>query len=73
VSESSVEKGTYDSMYSLFSILHRWHNHLDPSINKNPWTVEEDAKILEAHTLYGNKWADIAKLIPGRYLTLHDD
>jgi len=23
----------------------RWHNHLDPDINRRPWTEEENAKI----------------------------
>ena len=27
----------------------RWHNHLNPDINKTPWTFEEDQKILDAH------------------------
>lgn len=44
----------------------RWHNHLDPSIIKTPFTPEEDRLILELHERYGNKWSELAKHLPGR-------
>ena len=44
----------------------RWHNHLNPEVSKAPWTVQEELLIVQAHGFFGNKWADIARLLPGR-------
>lgn len=44
----------------------RWCNQLDPAVKRKPFTDEEDLIILQAHTIHGNKWASIARLLPGR-------
>ncbi|CAN6721372.1 unnamed protein product [Malus baccata var. baccata] len=44
----------------------RWHNHLNPGINKEAWTQEEELALIRAHQMYGNKWAELTKFLPGR-------
>ncbi|GLE05545.1 hypothetical protein PINS_up014568 [Pythium insidiosum] len=44
----------------------RWKNHLDPAINKGPYTEAEDKVILDAQARLGNKWSQIAQLLKGR-------
>ncbi|KAJ0031985.1 hypothetical protein Pint_12799 [Pistacia integerrima] len=44
----------------------RWHNHLNPSINKEAWTQEEELALIRAHQIYGNRWAELTKFLPGR-------
>ncbi|KAK4834502.1 hypothetical protein QYF36_023936 [Acer negundo] len=44
----------------------RWHNHLNPEIKKDAWTLEEELALMNAHRIHGNKWAEIAKVLPGR-------
>ncbi|CAL9769601.1 unnamed protein product [Musa acuminata subsp. burmannicoides] len=44
----------------------RWFNQLDPRINRKAFSEEEEERLLAAHRLYGNKWAQIARLLHGR-------
>ncbi|XP_049849960.1 transcriptional activator Myb-like [Schistocerca gregaria] len=44
----------------------RWCNQLDPNIRKDSLTEEEWTVVKKIHDRYGNRWAEIARQIPGR-------
>jgi len=44
----------------------RWNNHLNPEIDRGPWTLLQDKALLDAYKTFGNKWTLIVKAIPNR-------
>ncbi|KAG0231390.1 hypothetical protein BGW42_000286 [Actinomortierella wolfii] len=46
--------------------MQKWQTDLDPQINRLPWTIEEDQRLVEAYQAYGNSWQQIAKVVETR-------
>ncbi|KAJ1278931.1 hypothetical protein BS78_04G116600 [Paspalum vaginatum] len=44
----------------------RWTFYLDPAVNNQPWSEQEDMALIRAHHIYGNKWCEMANFFPGR-------
>lgn len=44
----------------------RFKNHLDTSVNRQPWSDDEDNLLIELHTKFGNAWTKLATFFDGR-------
>ncbi|ESQ48755.1 hypothetical protein EUTSA_v10022066mg [Eutrema salsugineum] len=44
----------------------RWINYLRPDLKRGSFNAEEEQTIIDVHRILGNKWAQIAKHLPGR-------
>ncbi|GAB4829480.1 hypothetical protein Ancab_019153 [Ancistrocladus abbreviatus] len=44
----------------------RWINYLRPDVKRGTFSEEEERTIIEVHRIVGNRWAQIAKHLPGR-------
>ena len=44
----------------------RWRRHLDPNINRAPWTPAEDASLGGLVGRHGSQWSRIARSFDGR-------
>ncbi|CAK59816.1 unnamed protein product (macronuclear) [Paramecium tetraurelia] len=74
--KKSKEEGKQNKWCSLANLLNlqfkesprtgkqcreRWNNHLNPDINRYPWSLEEDIELLEIVKKHQRKWAFISK------------
>jgi hypothetical protein len=46
----------------------RWSMYLDPAIDRTPLSPGEYRILMTQHTKLGNKWLEITKSLPGRYV-----
>ena len=44
----------------------RWTTYLSPTINKEPWTTEEDNLLIIKYNEFGPKWSTISQFFNGR-------
>jgi hypothetical protein len=44
----------------------RWEKSLDPDINTDKWTAQEEARLVDAVQKRGKDWVAVAALVPGR-------
>lgn len=44
----------------------RWEKYLNPDVDNSPFSVDDDIKILKFYSVFGGKWKELSKMMPGR-------
>jgi hypothetical protein len=72
---SVIKHGTYNwkqiayttGRHTSLECFHHWHTKANPIYKKRiPWSVEEDAKLIQLVKIYTNNWEKIAEHMIGR-------
>jgi hypothetical protein len=51
---------------SRYSVRDRYKYYLDPTLNRDPFSPEEDANLLAAFEKFGPRWRELSELFPNR-------
>ncbi|KQJ94353.1 myb-related protein B isoform X1 [Brachypodium distachyon] len=51
---------------SRYQCRERWTYYLNPALNRQAWSEQDEVTLIHAHEMHGNKWRELAKLFPGR-------
>ena len=51
---------------TLRQVMERWKYYLDPTINNEPWTPDEDKRLLQYQREIGNKWTKMLSFFNNR-------
>ena len=52
--------------YKPKQVRERFVNHVDPDLNRGPWSKTEDIQLLELITTIGKKWSEVSRYLQGR-------
>uniref|UniRef100_A0A8R7V3X8 Myb-like domain-containing protein n=1 Tax=Triticum urartu TaxID=4572 RepID=A0A8R7V3X8_TRIUA len=55
--------------YQQNGLIARWTYRQAMSREREAWTIEEEHALINAHWVYGNKWAEIAQVLPRRFFS----
>ena len=53
-------------MRNIRQCKERWYNYLSPSINNEPFSLDEDKQLMNLHQKYGTQWRKISTYFKGR-------
>jgi len=63
---STISRVYFNNERTATQLRSRYADVLHPDRNREPWTPEEDKRLIEVHSEIGNRWSALAKEMPGR-------